>query len=71
MRRKPLVVIGFIGTVLDAADGPGRWERWRPTVALGMFEDLLISRVELLLDERRFSKLAGAARVRAQLSVRQ
>ena len=59
MRSKPLVVIGFIGTVLDAADGPGRWERWRPTVALGIFEDLLVSRVELLLDERRYAKLAG------------
>lgn len=65
MRSKPLVVIGFIGTVLDAADGPGRWERWRPTVALGMFEDLLVSRVELLLDERRHAKLAG--RIRADL----
>ena len=65
MRSKPLVVIGFIGTVLDAADGPGRWERWRPTVALGMFEDLLVSRVELLLDERRYAKLAG--RIRADL----
>ena len=58
MATKPIVVIGFVGTVLDAADGPGRWEKWRPTVALGMYDDLLVSRVELLLDERRFSKLA-------------
>jgi len=66
MQSKPLVVIGFLGTVLDAAEGPGRWERWRPTVALGMFEDLLVSRVELLLDERRYTKLAG--RIRTDLA---
>ncbi|MBL8300923.1 MAG: sigma 54-interacting transcriptional regulator [Rhodanobacteraceae bacterium] len=59
MQNKPLVVIGFVGTVLDAADGPGRWEKWRPTVALGMYEDLLIARLELLLDERKYKKLAG------------
>jgi len=63
--RKPLVVIGFVGTVLDAAEGQGRWEKWRPTVALGMHDDLLVSRLELLLDERRFSKLA--TRLKADL----
>lgn len=66
MQNKPLVVIGFVGTVLDAADGPGRWEKWRPTVALGLYEDLLISRLELLLDERRFHRLG--ARLRADLA---
>lgn len=62
MQAKPLVVIGFVGTVLDAADGPGRWEKWRPSVALGMYDDLLVSRLELLLDERKFSRLAGRLR---------
>ncbi|HWU53040.1 MAG TPA: RNA repair transcriptional activator RtcR family protein, partial [Tahibacter sp.] len=66
MQSKPLVVIGFVGTVLDAADGPGRWEKWRPSVALGMYDDLLVSRLELLLDERKFSRLAG--RLRADLA---
>jgi len=65
MQSKPLVVIGFVGTVLDAADGPGRWEKWRPSVALGMYDDLLVSRLELLLDERKFSRLAD--RLRADL----
>src|SRR3569623_1668628 len=59
MATKPIVVIGFVGTVLDAADGPGRWDKWRPTVALGMYDDLLVSRLELLLDERRFTRLAA------------
>ncbi len=52
------VVIGFIGTTMDAGDGPGRWEKWRPTVSLGMFEDLLLDRIELLCDQRRHGKLA-------------
>jgi transcriptional regulatory protein RtcR len=56
---KPLVVIGFIGTQVDSGDAPGRWEKWRPTIALGMFEDLLVTRMELLVDQRRFGKLAG------------
>ena len=39
---KPLVVIGFLGSTLDASKfGPTRWGKWRPTVrtidALGVF----------------------------------
>jgi transcriptional regulatory protein RtcR len=55
--RKPLVVIGFLGTSLDAGGGAGRWEKWRPSVSLGMFEDLWVDRIELLLDARRFGDL--------------
>lgn len=44
---------------LDAASGAGRWEKWRPTVSLGMHEDFLLDRMELLADERRFARLAG------------
>ncbi|HVJ61806.1 MAG TPA: RNA repair transcriptional activator RtcR family protein, partial [Tahibacter sp.] len=29
------VIIGFLGTQLDSGEGPGRWEKWRPTVSLG------------------------------------
>jgi transcriptional regulatory protein RtcR len=46
MTRK-LVVLGFLGTTLDAGRGPQRWDRWRPTVALTQHEDLLIDRLEL------------------------
>lgn len=46
---KPLVVLGFYGATLDAASGPRRWDRWRPTVDLGRHEDLLIQRLELIL----------------------
>ena len=34
MRKQ--VVIGFAGIQLDAGRGQGRWEKWRPTVSLGM-----------------------------------
>lgn len=46
---KPLVVIGFLGSTLDASKfGPSRWGKWRPTVALCMHEDLRVDRLILL-----------------------
>jgi transcriptional regulatory protein RtcR len=57
MAKKPLVVVGMIGPVLDAGKGPQRWERWRPTVALCMHEDLVINRFELLY-QQQFEQLA-------------
>lgn len=47
MRRRT-VVIGMLGSTLDQGFGPQRWERWRPTVALGQHADLLIDRIDLL-----------------------
>jgi len=54
---RPLVVLGFLGTNLDRAQGPARWERWRPTVDLCRHEDLVVRRLELL-SQRRFASLA-------------
>jgi transcriptional regulatory protein RtcR len=46
---KPLVVIGFLGSTLDASKfGPTRWNKWRPTVGLTMHEDLRVDRLVLL-----------------------
>jgi transcriptional regulatory protein RtcR len=56
--QKQQVVFGMLGIQLDAGEGPGRWQKWRPTVALGMHEDFVPDRIELLMDERRFAKLA-------------
>ncbi|KFE67213.1 RNA repair transcriptional activator RtcR [Hyalangium minutum] len=42
------VVIGMLGTTIDQGQGPRRWERWRPTVAMCQQEDLLVDRLELL-----------------------
>ncbi len=49
-RKEPprCVVIGFVGTNLDAGITAKRWERWRPTLSLCQQDDLLISRMELL-----------------------
>lgn len=51
------VVIGLIGTQLDAGREPNRWERWRPTVSIGMQEDFVVHRFELLGDRRRSASL--------------
>lgn len=48
MMRKEKVVIGFLGTQLDAGKGAGRWEKWRPTVSLAQHEDVVVKRMELL-----------------------
>lgn len=46
---KPLTVIGFLGSTLDAAKfGPSRWMKWRPSVALTMHEDLRVDRFVLI-----------------------
>jgi transcriptional regulatory protein RtcR len=54
---KPIVTLGFLGSSLDRAQGVGRWSKWRPTVAMCQQEDLLISRLELLV-EPKFAELA-------------
>ncbi|MGN6819527.1 MAG: RNA repair transcriptional activator RtcR [Sphingomonas sp.] len=46
---KPLTVIGFLGSTLDASKfGPSRWNKWRPTVGLTMHEDLRVDRLVML-----------------------
>jgi transcriptional regulatory protein RtcR len=46
---RPLTVIGFLGSTLDASKfGPSRWNKWRPTVSLCMHEDLRVDRLVLL-----------------------
>ena len=55
---KRTVVIGFLGTTLDAGKGEERWSRWRPTVALCQHEDFLIHRLELIR-EARFATLGN------------
>lgn len=47
MPEKKRVILGFVGSVLDAGSGPARWERWRPTVSLCQQEDFLVDRLEL------------------------
>ena len=49
---RKIVVLGLLGSVLDAGQGPRRWERWRPTVSLCQHEDFLIDRFELLYEPK-------------------
>ncbi len=56
MSQHPKIVLGLLGTVLDAGSGAERWNRWRPTVSLCQHEDLLVHRFDLLY-ERRFQGL--------------
>lgn len=51
-QSRPRVVIGFIGSKLDAATGRDRWDTWRPTVDLCRHEDRVVHRLELLLEPR-------------------
>ncbi|MEO0629436.1 MAG: RNA repair transcriptional activator RtcR [Planctomycetota bacterium] len=57
-KRRRTVVIGFLGTTLDAAGrGSKRWGRWRPTVSLCQHIDFVVDRLELLHPEHA-TKLA-------------
>ncbi|PWT88962.1 MAG: transcriptional regulator [Proteobacteria bacterium] len=42
------VVIGLIGSTLDAGRHPDRWQNWRPSVALCRQPDLIVKRFHLL-----------------------
>lgn len=52
------VIISLLGTTLDIGRGPGRWERWRPTVSLCQQEDLAVDRIELI-HGRQWTALAS------------
>lgn len=56
MSEKPKVVLGLLGPSLDSGRQAERWEKWRPSVALCQYDDLVIDRFELLY-ERKFTKL--------------
>ncbi len=57
MATKKLVVLGLLGSVVDAGSGDTRWQRWRPTVGLCGHEELKVDRVELL-SQKKFQRLA-------------
>ena len=55
---KPVTVIGFLGSTLDAAKfGPERWNKWRPSVSICMQEDLRVDRF-ILLHSAKHDRLA-------------
>jgi transcriptional regulatory protein RtcR len=48
MTQKPNVVIGLLGTTLNAGRNEDRWQSWRPTVAICRQLDFVVKRLELL-----------------------
>lgn len=47
-KPKKRVMIGILGSQLDAGRGAKRWEKWRPTVAMHQQTDVIIDRTEIL-----------------------
>jgi transcriptional regulatory protein RtcR len=69
MARRPLTVIGFLGTILDQGKrGLSRWQKWRPTVSLCQHPDLPVDRLVLLQDARARGLAAAVAADVAEVS---
>jgi len=49
---KPVTIFTLLGVQLDRGRGANRWSKWRPTIALGQQDDLLVERLILLYDPR-------------------
>lgn len=45
-------VIGFLGTTLDNGFSETRWQRWRPTVSIGLHDELLVDELHILYSTR-------------------
>lgn len=52
MDNKKNVAVSFLGTVLDSGFGQGRWQKWRPNVAMNQRQDFHIDRMELFYAEK-------------------
>ncbi len=52
MRKNKTAVIGFLGTTLDNGFNDKRWQRWRPTVSLGLHDELLVDELHILYSTR-------------------
>jgi len=52
MNSRKNVAISFLGTVLDSGFGQGRWQKWRPNVAMNQRQDFHLDRMELFYAEK-------------------
>lgn len=50
--KRRTVVLGILGSVLDAGKSAERWEKWRPTVAICQQADLAVHRLELIYEPK-------------------
>lgn len=51
-KKKPIVVLGMLGSTLDSGKHPDRWQTWRPTVSICRQPDLIVKRFELIHSKR-------------------
>ena len=52
MNSRKNVAVSFLGTVLDSGFGQGRWQKWRPNVAMNQRHDFHLDRIELFYSEK-------------------
>ena len=72
MIKKPVVVFGILGSMLDRGRGPDRWNGWRPTVDICRHDDLVVHRLELLYsspEQALMTIVAGDARAQSPETV--
>ena len=72
MDRKPVVVIGLLGTSIDKG-GKQRWDRWRPSIDLCRHDDFVVDRFELLHEGHetlRDQVIADIAQISPETQVR-
>lgn len=62
------VVIGWYGSTLDGGKSEGRWEKWRPSVAVCRHDDLVVDRLELLAQPAHLERAELIAADVAQVS---
>lgn len=58
MTKQKTIVLGLLGTRMDAAAGEDRWGVWRPTVSVIQQPDWPVDRFELLYEEK-WAEMAG------------
>jgi transcriptional regulatory protein RtcR len=60
---RPITVISILGSTLDASPyGPGRWQKWRPSVGICMHAELRVDRFLMIHDttHRRLAEFVSA-----------
>ena len=62
------IVFSFLGATLDNAGGRGRWEKWRPNVALCQHDDVIIDKLVLFYNAQYQSLLEQVMRDIASIS---
>src|SRR5262245_39237699 len=54
-KKNPTIVLGLLGTTLDAGKHADRWQMWRPSVSICRQPDLIVQRFELVHSPREAS----------------